>query len=293
MQGFWRKPAALWKLGYQKLWLRCTISVLLVFLVLVFSTSGKYLAPPFLNTAVETTVTENDQVLMSNSFSSVLEAYRKWDAKVGCDRYVPKEIVNDSRNPSLQDPNAIPCNALKLRHVSILVKQWTWLPDNLDNLYSCGCAMSCLWTKSSVLADKPDAELYESQQPPFQRWKGQPLRVYMDMEAGRRSAASQDIFVSYHAGDTVQVTYAGAFFHNHRSYFVSTIKNKDVLIYWSSSRCLRDRMSVASKLLSLLPHHSFGKCLNNVGGQNAILSMYPECRDSYGENSYWANHLHC
>lgn len=38
-------------------------------------------------------------------------------------------------------------------HVSVLVKGWTWIPDNMDNLYSCRCGLACLWTKSPILAD--------------------------------------------------------------------------------------------------------------------------------------------
>ena len=60
------------------------------------------------------------------------------------------------------------CNELKMEHVSVLVKGWTWIPGNLDNLYSCRCGLSCLWTKSSVLADKPDALLFETTTPPLQ-----------------------------------------------------------------------------------------------------------------------------
>lgn len=51
-------------------------------------------------------------------------------------------------------------------HVSVLVKGWTWIPDNLDNLYSCRCGLSCLWTKSPVLADKPDVVVFENVLPP-------------------------------------------------------------------------------------------------------------------------------
>jgi hypothetical protein len=39
---------------------------------------------------------------------------------------------------------------------------------DLDNLYSCRCGLSCLWTKSNVLADKPDALMFESSTPPIQ-----------------------------------------------------------------------------------------------------------------------------
>ncbi|KAM1043371.1 hypothetical protein ACFX2A_035435 [Malus domestica] len=56
----------------------------------------------------------------------------------------------------------------KLEHVSVLVKVWTWITDNLDNLYSCPCGLSCLWTKSYVLVNKPDALLFETTTPPLQ-----------------------------------------------------------------------------------------------------------------------------
>lgn len=70
-----------------------------------------------------------------------------------------------SHHSPLQESDS-ECKGLKLNHVSVLVKGWTWIPDNLDNLYSCRCGLSCLWTKSSVLADKPDALLFETSTPP-------------------------------------------------------------------------------------------------------------------------------
>lgn len=184
------------------------------------------------------------------------------------------------------------CGDLSLNHVSILVKGWTWIPDNLDNLYSCECGLTCLWTKSSVLADQPDALLFETATPPLQRRKGQPLRVYMDLEAGRKKSGSEDIFISYHAKDDVQSTYAGALFHNNRNYHLSSYKNNDTLVYWSSSRCLSRRNQLAKSLLKFLPHHSFGKCLNNVGGLDMALNLYPECAKD-GNPPKWWDHLHC
>ena len=74
-----------------------------------------------------------------------------------------------SSSSSLQEGDGeSKCGELRMDFVSVLVKGWTWIPDNLDNLYSCGCGLSCLWTKSSVLADKPDALLFETKTPPFQ-----------------------------------------------------------------------------------------------------------------------------
>lgn len=59
----------------------------------------------------------------------------------------------------------------------------------------------------------------------FQRHMGEPLRAYMDLEAGRKRSGREDIYISYHAEDDVQSTYAGALFHNSRNYHISNTKN--------------------------------------------------------------------
>lgn len=216
---------------------------------------------------------------------------------MGCSQFKLKRhdlirLLSNSSG-SLQEPvSHSSCNLLKMEHVSVLVKGWTWVPDNLDNLYSCQCGMSCLWTKSPVLADKPDALLFETATPPLQRHSGDPLRVYMDLEAGRRRSGREDLFISYHAKDDVQSTYAGALFHNGRNYHISSYKNNETLVYWSSSRCLSQRNQLAKSFLRLLPHHSFGKCLNNVGGLDMALSFYPECTNDANTPKWW-DHLHC
>lgn len=216
---------------------------------------------------------------------------------MGCSQFKLKRhdlirLLSNSSG-SLQEPvSHSSCNLLKMEHVSVLVKGWTWIPDNLDNLYSCQCGMSCLWTKSPVLADKPDALLFETATPPLQRHSGDPLRVYMDLEAGRRRSGREDLFISYHAKDDVQSTYAGALFHNGRNYHISSYKNNETLVYWSSSRCLSQRNQLAKSFLRLLPHHSFGKCLNNVGGLDMALSFYPECTNDANTPKWW-DHLHC
>lgn len=238
-------------------------------------------------------ISQQDVLTLNRSFTQLSQAYTEWDSLVGCLLFRQNQTLVGFPNPSLQDPNAISCEAMRLKHVSVLVKEWRWLPDNLNNLYSCACGLTCLWTKSRVLAYYPDAELYETGRPPQQRKRGEPLRVYMDLEPGRKSPANKDIFVSYHADDTVQATYAGASFHVHRSYFTSPVKKNDVLVYWSSSNCVPARTLLAKRLLALLPHHSFGKCLNNVRGQNVILWMFPNCQKSAGNQRYWAYHLHC
>ncbi|KAF9608462.1 hypothetical protein IFM89_009828 [Coptis chinensis] len=229
-------------------------------------------------------------------FTDLLGAFRIWDYQVGCTKF-KKTCTNLSSNngvvSSLQNIEGVSCGSLKMKHVIVLVRKWTWIPDNLDNLYTCRCGLTCLWTKSSVLADQPDVLLFETSTPPSQRHKGDPLRAYMDLEAERRRSGFEDIFVGYHAEDDVQSTYAGALFHNNRNYYVSPHKNNETLVYWSSSRCLPRRNHLAQKLLTLLPHHSFGKCLNNVGGLDMALNMYPECANDASSSTRWYDHLHC
>ncbi|XP_009362466.2 alpha-(1,4)-fucosyltransferase [Pyrus x bretschneideri] len=260
-------------------------------LLLVFFCS--FLEFPFLSTSIKPI---NDPTKFTpDPFTNLIGAFRKWDAQVGCSRFREKHKLQmlQNKSSSLQQIRGeSECGEAKSEHVSVLVKGWTWIPDNLDSLYSCSCGLSCLWTKSPVLADKPDALLFETTTPPLQRHSGDPLRVYMDLEAGRKRSGVEDIFISYHAKDDVQSTYAGALFHNGRNYHVSPYKNNDTLVYWSSSRCLSQRNILAHKLLSLLPHHSFGKCLNNVGGLNMALSFYPDCAGDTVTQKWW-DHLHC
>jgi alpha-1,4-fucosyltransferase len=68
---------------------------------------------------------------------------------------------------------------------------------------------------------------------------------------------------------------------------------QDVLVYWSSSRCIDFRDATAKSFLSLVLHHSFGRCLNNVGGQNKALTMYPDCNMDDNLIVHWWDHLHC
>ncbi|KAL3735378.1 hypothetical protein ACJRO7_024502 [Eucalyptus globulus] len=67
----------------------------------------------------------------------------------------------------------------------------------------------------------------------------------------------------------------------------------ETLVHWSSSRCLPQKNELAEKLLKLLPHHSFGKCLNNVGGLDKALSFYPECANDASGTPKWWDNLHC
>lgn len=101
------------------------------------------------------------------AFSDLRAAFARWDAGVGCARF---RELHESWAPNasaVQDSGGrVDCEGLGPAHVSVLVKGWTWIPDNLDNLYSCRCGLSCLWTKSPVMADKPDALLFENVIPP-------------------------------------------------------------------------------------------------------------------------------
>ncbi|XP_010470321.1 PREDICTED: alpha-(1,4)-fucosyltransferase-like isoform X2 [Camelina sativa] len=203
------------------------IAVLLMmfFTLLILSFTG-VLEFPAASTSIPATKLPDST---SDPFSEVLLAYKKWDFRVGCARF--KENHKDSirgnvSSGSLQvSGGELGCGKLKMEHVKVLVKGWTWIPHNLENLYSCRCGMTCLWTKSPVLVDSPDALLFETTTPPLQRRVGDPLRVFMELEAGRKRSYHEDIFISYHAKDDVQTTYAGALFHNNRNYHISRHKN--------------------------------------------------------------------
>lgn len=100
------------------------------------------------------------------AFTDIVAAFRNWDEAVGCERFREKHSRWTPNASVLQAAEGSDCRGLELSHVSVLIKGWTWIPDNLDQLYSCRCGLSCLWTKSAVLADKPDALLFESATPP-------------------------------------------------------------------------------------------------------------------------------
>ncbi|KAG0492301.1 hypothetical protein HPP92_005699 [Vanilla planifolia] len=106
----------------------------------------------------------------TEAFTELRAAFWRWDAEVGCPRFrehlkgwkVNASAVQDSRS-------RMDCGKLGSAHVTVLVMEWTWIPDNMENLYYCNCGLSCLWTKSPVLADKPDAVLFENAMPPVRQ----------------------------------------------------------------------------------------------------------------------------
>ncbi|XP_050212304.1 alpha-(1,4)-fucosyltransferase [Mercurialis annua] len=280
-----------------------TIALMMFFTFLILFFTG-FIEFPSVTSSIPAPILERSPISTSRTsstpepFVDLFSAFKKWDSQVGCDRFREKykSFINNGSavSSSLQEFGGSDCgDEVKMRHVSVLVKGWTWIPDNLDNLYSCPCGLTCLWTKSSVLADTPDALLFETSTPPLRRRDGDPLRVYMDLEAGRKRSGREDLFISYHAEDDVQATYAGALFHNGRNYHMSSRKNNDTLVYWSSSRCLTQRNQLAKSFLRLIPYHSFGKCLNNVGGPDMALSFYPECAIDASVRPKWWDHLHC
>ena len=114
-------------------------------------------------------------------FTSILKAFNAWDASVGCPRIRPKlnaaeppatiATAEASASAAITGDAAwggARCEELKMRHVGMLVKGWTWIPDALDGVYSCRCGVSCVWSKSAAAVDRPDALLYEGATPPPQ-----------------------------------------------------------------------------------------------------------------------------
>uniref|UniRef100_A0A0D9W528 Fucosyltransferase n=1 Tax=Leersia perrieri TaxID=77586 RepID=A0A0D9W528_9ORYZ len=283
----------------------CLLAAVLLFSLLDFSSFSTLTPPPASRVAASTaasnassspprTALDTMGTRPAERFTSLREAYERWDAAVGCPAFAEKHRGSSSPSRSLQDPDAAPCGSLRLRHVSLAVRRVTWVPDVLDGVYQCRCGMTCLWTRNEeALADSPDVELYEIWPPPDTRKQGEALRAFMDIEPTRKRSGHEDIFIGYHADDDVQVTYAGKFFRITHNYHVATHKRDDVLIYWSSSRCFEHRNKIARDLFRHVPAHSFGRCENNVGGGDKALELYPDCAATAGRESEWWDHLHC
>ena len=84
----------------------------------------------------------------------------------------------------------------------------------------------------------------------------------------------------------------GALFLNNRNQHVSSYKNNDTLYAGLYHGVFFKRNQLDKNLLRSLPSHSFGKCLNNVGGLDMALFLYPKCADNAHEASKWWDHLH-
>ena len=108
----------------------------------------------------------------------------------------------------------------------------SWLPEVLDTTYSCPpCHLSCIFGRQTALTPDPDALLYEGHLPNISRAaRGQPLRVYLNMEVegGRRFGLQEgvDVWVGYSSNASVQATYAAHLLHWDRQRFLSTSKRK-------------------------------------------------------------------
>ncbi|KAK9049174.1 hypothetical protein SSX86_031857, partial [Deinandra increscens subsp. villosa] len=153
------------------------IVIMLGFSLLIFFCYIFFDFPPATTSSIPipTSQTQTQSQLQSHPrsdrepFQQLLGAFRKWDSQVGCSNFKQKHLVKRGSNlSSLQVGfgGEDQCGELKMNHVGVLIKGWTWIPDNLDDLYPCRCGLSCLWTKSSVLLDKPDALFYETTTPP-------------------------------------------------------------------------------------------------------------------------------
>jgi hypothetical protein len=119
---------------------------------------------PILSNNMQQSTLERSSSSMEKS--SMVATFRKWDSEMGCAAFREKyDIPTMKRTTFLQDPNSVACSELKQKHVTILVKRSTWLPDSMHGLYSCGCGLSCMWEKSSLLAYDPDVEMYETTHP--------------------------------------------------------------------------------------------------------------------------------
>jgi alpha-1,4-fucosyltransferase len=100
------------------------------------------------------------------AFTSLLAAFRDWDAAVGCPRVRAKLAANATAAVT----GGARCEEMppSRRHVGVLVKGWTWIPDALDGVYTCCCGVSCVWSNSAAAVDRPDAVLFEGATPPPQ-----------------------------------------------------------------------------------------------------------------------------
>ncbi|KAJ3675193.1 hypothetical protein LUZ60_004235 [Juncus effusus] len=275
------------------------LTIGLIIAIFVFpSLDFSSLSPPVSNSDTQKTTnikTALDSIgtRPKDSFSDLTSAFKKWDWEIGCGTFKEKFKGWKVNESAVQETDGGDCSATKMDYVSVWVKAHSWIPDVLDGLYDCKCGVRCLWTQNEVLADQADVWFYQSSAPPETRRQGEPLRAFIDLEAFRTPSGNEDIFVSFHSSSDVQATYAGSTFRIHRSYHVAPKKRDDVLVYWSSSRCFQFRDEIARSFLSLVPHHSFGRCVNNVGGTDVALDFYPECQMADIPTPIWWAHLQC
>ncbi|KAJ6807316.1 alpha-(1,4)-fucosyltransferase [Iris pallida] len=107
--------------------------ILLLFHLLVFPTPTS----PFPTTTSTSTSTTKTLTLIPKAkhpFTDLISAYSQWDAQIGCRHF-------RDGNPRTR--------GFRLRGRWGGARQragqgWTWIPTNLDNLYSCSCGLTCL-----------------------------------------------------------------------------------------------------------------------------------------------------
>ncbi|CAI5470284.1 unnamed protein product [Closterium sp. Yama58-4] len=234
--------------------------------------------------------------VFSDAGFNVEAAAKMWEAKVGCARFrwkhrdLLKKYSYSStfpRSSSLQDPNRVACRRMQLRHVTILLppgaESWMW-PHKLEGFYHCPrCGITCQISWSPLMALQADATLHVwPADPPAERTRGQPLRVYLNLESWGLLEKRRlfDVGVSPFASSDVQLTYSGVHhtLETGRRQFFSKIKRQDVPLYRASSHCQYEwREGLVRDVFALVPHHSFGHCDNNMNGSDAELLLYPEC----------------
>ncbi|CAI5504778.1 unnamed protein product [Closterium sp. Naga37s-1] len=234
--------------------------------------------------------------VFSDAGFNVEAAAKMWEAKVGCARFrwkhrdLLKKYSHSSAFPkssSLQDPNRVACRRMQLRHVTILLppgaESWMW-PHKLEGFYHCPrCGITCQISWSPLMALQADATLHVwPADPPADRARGQPLRVYLNLESWGLQEKRRlfDVGVSPFGSSDVQLTYSGVHhtLETGRRQFFSKIKRQDVPLYRASSHCQYEwREGLVRDVFALVPHHSFGHCDNNMNGSDAELLLYPAC----------------
>jgi alpha-1,4-fucosyltransferase len=113
-----------------------------------------------------TTAVDSIGTRQKEPFAELRPAFDRWDSEVGCPRFRDKFRRWKVNETAVQQADSRDCPKFKLKHVTVWAKAVSWVPDVLDGLYECRCGLSCLWSQSDVLADRPDVEVYQAYGPP-------------------------------------------------------------------------------------------------------------------------------
>eukprot|EP00271_Cylindrocystis_brebissonii_P009171 TRINITY_DN2384_c0_g1_i1.p1 TRINITY_DN2384_c0_g1~~TRINITY_DN2384_c0_g1_i1.p1 ORF type:complete len:594 (+),score=30.31 TRINITY_DN2384_c0_g1_i1:583-2364(+) len=235
---------------------------------------------------------QEDLPQFSKSSFDMEVAARLWDEQIGCDTFRKRHSdVLDvygkggpetwPKSGSFQNKTNPDCKEMKMRHVTVLVKHEDWFHANWqEGFHTCErCGLTCQFTWAKALLDTPDAELHvQWHRPPEFRRTGEPLRVFMSLEAHPWTKLDRfaDIGIDFSSQKDVQCTYA--YPEEGRRHLVVRDKLADTPIYRAYSNCgVKWRHKISEAILKEIPHHSFGRCANNVGGHNREILMFPEC----------------